>query len=342
MYDQKACVMVPRHKLPLLVLPFVLLLVCAAAWAQSATGEFLCSAGSKDGRPCNSDDDCPGGVCVVAQGVCVAGDDDGQLCSCPSGTCSVQTSCSEPASVAGVCSGGTSAGASCTCSCAGQQACTGTQKVCLGGAYRAFSCLRDDQCAGSHCGSTGLVCADNTDFFSFSCLTDSDCCNSPKVCPVGSCEGAVVQPTLTPTRSASVVATPPGTPGPGAGVLAQGADAGATIIELVDASNFPASGWVRIGNDPTPVPYTRTPPRNTLHFDAPYALSRHFDAGTVVTLTQVGGNGGEIHVSTAEGCSVHRAGRHQSFLVVAVALALWGFRRVGSRSEPTGSRQRGY
>src|SRR5579862_1345111 len=69
-------------------------------------GEFLCSAGPRDGEACNGDTDCsPGGVCVIAQGVCDGGDDDTLYCGCIGGTCTQSTpSCD--AMLTGVCVGG--------------------------------------------------------------------------------------------------------------------------------------------------------------------------------------------------------------------------------------------
>ncbi len=133
-----------------LLLVAILVLVTSCGEQESTsfptpTGEFLCSLGSRDGEPCNGDSDCPGGFCIVGQGVCDGGDDDGFPCDCARGTCVDDT-----------CSGGPLAGLACDPmnNCAGNTPCIGTQKVCLGGIDRGFSCLRDAQCPGSRCQST--------------------------------------------------------------------------------------------------------------------------------------------------------------------------------------------
>jgi len=142
------------------------------------TGEFLCSAGTRDGVACNSDDDCPGGVCVIAQGVCDGGDDDGFPCDCAAGSCNAQPVCSDDATL-GTCGSGVSAGECCdvTTNCAGGVTCRGTQKVCLAGDSKGFSCVNDQQCPSSVCRSTGKFC-DGGDFDGFSCVDNSDCPNS--------------------------------------------------------------------------------------------------------------------------------------------------------------------
>src|SRR6266436_5425685 len=98
------------------------------AWAQTPTvtpnGEFLCSNGPMDGRACNTDANCaPGGVCVIGQGVCDGGADDGTPCDCAGGTC-------QGSGTTGTCSGGTMNGESCdpsgTGNCGGGTACVAT------------------------------------------------------------------------------------------------------------------------------------------------------------------------------------------------------------------------
>jgi len=167
--------------------------------AAQPTGEFLCSAGSQDGAPCDTAADCPGGVCVTVQGVCDGGTDDGLPCDCPSGSCSAQ---------AKTCSGGTFSGLSCdpTFNCAGNSPCTGSQQVCVGGQNQGYSCLRDDQCPGSQCRSTGKVCVGGQ-FAGYTCTGNADC-------PSGTCTGAQSTPVATATpRPTSPTATRP-TPGP--------------------------------------------------------------------------------------------------------------------------------
>ena len=222
--------------------------VPAVVRAQAATGEFLCNGGTRNGLPCNSDDDCvPNGVCVIAQGVCNGGGDDGLTCECLSGTCATQPVCSVNASL-GTCSGGILAGECCdvTYNCADSAPCTGTAKVCLGGGTdtKGFPCLRDSQCPGSVCGSTskfcsgtcggmdtGALCLDDTDcaagvtctsqYQSLSCVDDSSCCGTPP-CKAGICRGAATSSgtptktptrgTVTPTRTRTATPTRSGTP----------------------------------------------------------------------------------------------------------------------------------
>ena len=168
------------------LLPVALLVSLAGGFAQrvsaqatptpTPTGEFLCSVAggvAPDGKPCNGDQDCPGGTCVVAQGVCNAAGaaDDSFPCDCAGGTCAANNTCN----------GGTTAGQPCdpTTNCAGSEPCVGTQKVCLGGSDKGFSCVRNDQCTNSTCVSTGKFCVMDTDFAFFSCVNDADCCASP-------------------------------------------------------------------------------------------------------------------------------------------------------------------
>jgi len=120
------------------------------------TSVFLCSLGANDGALCSTDDDCGGGSCVLAQGVCDGGSADGIYCE-----------------ASDACSNGT---------------CRATQRVCLSGDSKGVSCLRDDQCPDSQCVSTGLFC-DGGDFEFFSCIDDGGCigvfedgaCQSPDV-----------------------------------------------------------------------------------------------------------------------------------------------------------------
>jgi hypothetical protein len=254
------------------------------ASAQAPTGEFLCSVpggAAPDGAACSSDLDCGAGVCVVAQGVCnsAGASDDGFPCDCAGGTCLTSTN---------TCQGGTAAGLSCdpTTNCSNNQ-CIGTQKICIGGSEKGFSCLRSNQCPGSQCVSTGRFCIDGTDFAGYSCVDDLDCCSSAQSCPAGACEGAEATPTATRTPVVGKTNTPTvrvatSTPRPGAptstatptspsagtplatntlgptptfrpefGVVAVFAPAGSTVLEVLDASNFPGRGTVQIGGQAT-------------------------------------------------------------------------------------------
>ncbi|MFI5367040.1 MAG: hypothetical protein ACHQ4J_15610 [Candidatus Binatia bacterium] len=153
---------------------------CGSAWGQTPTptpnGEFLCSAGPRDGQACNADGDCaPTGVCVIAQGVCNGGLDDGFPCDCTGGTCMQSTPSCDP-TFTGVCQGGPNATLCCdvTYNCTGGNACVGSQKVCVGGNSKGYPCLNDGQCPGSLCQSTGKFC-NGGDFASYSCVDDADC-----------------------------------------------------------------------------------------------------------------------------------------------------------------------
>jgi hypothetical protein len=205
----------------------IALLIClgGATGAFAQDGSYLCSAGSRDGQLCISDDDCPGGACVLVQGVCDGGDDDGFFCLCPNGTCSTAPVCSLDPDF-GTCAGGVFAGDCCLTdfNCSGGRPCVPTQRVCLGGEFQALPCLRNDHCPGSTCGSTGRFClgicqsglfqgdvcaveedCDGaecvSDFQDNSCVQDIDCCFEAP-CPAGICTSAVQAPaTATPTRT---------------------------------------------------------------------------------------------------------------------------------------------
>jgi hypothetical protein len=290
---------------------FVLLVVLSALWLPrvvraQATGEFLCSRGTRDGLPCESDDDCvPNGVCVIALGVCNGGTDDGASCDCPAGTCSAQPVC-EFDDTFGTCSGGTSAGECCdvTFNCSDGSPCTGSAKLCLSGDFKGAPCLNNSQCVTGVCAATGKLCAGvcqggtnanqfcfadedcpgstcASDFQSFSCVDDSDCCVD-QPCPTGICQGVAATPTPTrgtptPTRTRSVSptrtptgATPTPTPTPSGGVtatatptpvptatgspiptarLVSSVSATQSTISVDDATAFPGSGTLLIDTE---------------------------------------------------------------------------------------------
>ena len=221
-----------------------------------ATGEFLCNGGTNAGKACQSDDDCPpNGVCVISQGVCSGGGDDGLTCQCLGGSCPTQPLCSTDATM-GMCSGGLFSGQCCDPSynCADSAPCDGTAKVCLSGTNQGFPCLQNSQCPSSTCGYTNKFCAgvcqggqnvnqlclDDTDcpsstcdssFQSDSCVADSDCCGDPSATPApsectaaGICRGPATStsPTPTPprgsptpTRTRTGTRTPTGSRTPG-------------------------------------------------------------------------------------------------------------------------------
>ena len=183
-------------------LRFMLSLGCVAllatagsgqARAQAPTGEFLCSTGTQDGQACNSDEDCPGGVCVLAQGVCDGGADDGLYCDCIASNCVASTEC-QP-TFTGVCPGGPNVDLCCDLSrnCADGAACGGAQRVCRSGEYKGFSCLRDSHCPDSECISSGKYCLGG-DFSDYACIDNADC-NNADGSPGGVCTGSVPDPT---------------------------------------------------------------------------------------------------------------------------------------------------
>jgi hypothetical protein len=197
--------------------------LCSSARAQTPTptpnGEFLCSAGPQDGQPCNGDFDCGlPGVCVIAQAVCNGGAADTmpRYCGCIAGTCSPSDSaCTFPTPVSptpgptpGICVDGLNANECCQASddvsslyvanCPAGVPCTGTQKVCVAGNYKGFSCASDAQCPGSACTSTGKYCSGG-DFESTACVDNADCDNVDGS-PGGVCLSAG-QPTPTPTST---------------------------------------------------------------------------------------------------------------------------------------------
>jgi hypothetical protein len=177
-----------KYSLPIewFVIAFLVLLTGPAA------AQRLCSAGSRDGQPCSRVEDCPGGACVVAQGVCDGGTDDGYDCDCPLSTCAATPACSTDPAL-GTCADGLFAGSCCdpTFNCTDGSPCQPTQKVCLSGELKGFSCLNDTHCLGALCWATGRVCDDG-----FACVDDNDCI-------VGTCQGTGSFPTPTPTPTPS-------------------------------------------------------------------------------------------------------------------------------------------
>lgn len=129
----------------------------------------LCSRGPNDGMPCGELNDCQQGLCLVAQGVCDAGADDGLLCDCPGGRCM-------PSGDTGTCVGGGSDGTECDTdtNCAGNRACVGTHQLCQRGAARGMACLRDAHCVDAECRSSPGLCAYGT-FAGYACNAHADC-----------------------------------------------------------------------------------------------------------------------------------------------------------------------
>jgi hypothetical protein len=234
----------------LLVLAFAISLGCGTltvARAQAPTptpnGEFLCSAGPRDGQACNGDVDCsPGGVCVIAQGVCDGGTDDGFPCDCAAGTCTASTPACDPTpTLAGVCVGGPSDTVCCdvNTNCIDGAPCVGAQKVCLSGSSKGYSCLNDGQCTGSVCISTGKFCSGG-DFDSFACVDNADCKNVDGT-SVGVCIGAVLP---TPTHT---ISTPPATRTPTATRPA------GTGVPTATHTPTPPNGTIPPSDTPTPI-----------------------------------------------------------------------------------------
>jgi len=247
-----------QTKLWLLVLVFSVAGFSARAQAQ-AGGELLCSAGSNDGNTCQSHADCPGGACVVVQGVC--NDQSGYPCDCAGATCNGTA-----------CTGGPFSGQSCDTAynCDTGVACQGSQKVCVGGSASGallppgYPCLNNQQCDSSQCRSTGLVCKAGTAYSSYSCGQDADCCTPDTSCPVGACFSPATVPTPTATasktRTAATLTPPPSgrptatltasaTPTAQAVRLAASIGATDTTLTVDNASSLPNSGTVRIDSE---------------------------------------------------------------------------------------------
>ena len=144
-----------------------------------------CSAGPRDGQACNSDEDCaPTGVCVIAQGICNGGTDDGDYCGCISGTCTPSSPACDP-SFTGTCVGGANADQCCDVT---DRPPAGTWQTALvvphelgrrrstasPVPFKGQACLHDDQCPGAVCQSTGKFCC-RGDADSFPCIDNSDC-----------------------------------------------------------------------------------------------------------------------------------------------------------------------
>ena len=186
-----------------LILVSAFALVPLRAIAQP-TGEFLCSAGTNDGQPCEAFSDCPGGVCIIAQGVC----SDGQICVCPGGGECVATPACPGAAQFGTCAGGVANEICCDTNfnCAANDPCIATHRLCLSGDLQGFPCTSSAQCDGAVCGSNGFFCSGGS-ADGFGCVSDEDC-------PVGGvCDNSfVVQPTATRTPVTPGSTPPPATP----------------------------------------------------------------------------------------------------------------------------------
>lgn len=174
-------------------LALALCLGLVAVVTQTASAQFLCSAGLRDGQTCEGDGDCTGGgVCIIPQGVCEGSDAELELCSCAGSECVAEPVCADNQSL-GTCASGVFVDLCCDLAfnCTNEAACLSTQKLCIGGDLKGYPCVNNDNCPGSLCRSTGKYCAEG-DNDSYSCVDDDDC-------PDGVCVGAAVADTPTPT-----------------------------------------------------------------------------------------------------------------------------------------------
>jgi YVTN family beta-propeller protein len=147
------------------------------------TGTRVCSTGEREGSSCFTRAECPGGVCVEAQGICDGGSDDGLLCDCPGGTCAGEPVCgADPQR--GTCQGGMRPGACCerSSNCGDGAACTATARLCASGPSKGIPCLDDHHCVGAACIATNRVCVGGS-FDASGCIDDGDC-------PRGACVAA--------------------------------------------------------------------------------------------------------------------------------------------------------
>ncbi len=222
----------------------IALLLAPSLVLAQGTGDFLCSAGSRDGQPCAAFSDCPGGVCIIAQGIC----NDGDICVCPGGgECVGDPVCSSDACF-GTCAGGLADGVCCDTdfNCSGGACCNATHKLCLSGDLQGFPCLDSSQCDGAPCDSTGFFC-DGGAADGLGCVTDADC-------PGGNCDTSfVAQPTSTPVTPGAT--QPPTTP-------TTAATAGPTNTQrpfpTVPTSVVPPTATRPPENTRTPIPPTAT------------------------------------------------------------------------------------
>jgi YVTN family beta-propeller protein len=147
----------------------------ASTLQVAARGARICSGGAHDGSACAADAECPAGACVLVQGVCDAGQDDGLLCDCPGGTCAAQPVCAtNPQN--GTCRGGVNDGACCdrAFNCRGGAACVDTHRLCAAGPSKGMPCMSDSQCVAARCIASGRRCAAG-DFDGVSCVDAGDC-----------------------------------------------------------------------------------------------------------------------------------------------------------------------
>lgn len=331
------------------------------------TGEFLCSAGARDGQPCVEFSDCPGGVCVIAQGVC----SDGAFCVCPGGgQCVASPACSFDTSF-GTCAGGVAAGVCCALgfNCPPGDFCAGTHKLCLSGPFQGFPCTTTAMCEGAPCGSNGFFC-DEGAADGFPCVTNDDCpdgvCNTafagqPTNTPGGpvatstprspTAVPATPRPTSTlpplppltpgtvptsPPQHSATPAPPTATPTPVVGTLVlttTDAVFGANKLQVdVAPETFPVQGVIDVAG--VLMDFTRRRSSRVLDLKPEFGLSFDVPAGTVVRVveyTPTPGRFGQVvrEIDEGRGCAVapSNAGNRDVLWLAGFALFATWLRR---------------
>lgn len=155
--------------------------------------------------------------CVVAEGVCDGGPNDGLVCECPGAVCEPNKCTSNP--TMGRCSAGIGPGRALCCDptrgCGGAP-CVGTAQFCAGGPRQRQPCLNDSHCPGSGCISTGQFC-DGGNMDLFSCVADANCvgghCAGPSIADIPTCRPDQIPPP-TPTRPPTRTPKAPSSPQP--------------------------------------------------------------------------------------------------------------------------------
>jgi len=338
----------------------------APSFAQG-TGEFLCSAGTRDGQPCTAFSDCPGGVCIIAQGVCA----DGAFCSCPGGgTCSPTPACSLDVSF-GTCAGGVADGVCCALGfdCPPGDSCTATHRVCLSGPFQGFACTNAAMCDGAPCGSNGFFCSDGA-ADGFPCVTNDDCpggfcdqsfmtppTNTPVTVPTSTPgTGPTSPPQQTPVPTATLPSIPNLTPGivptstphdtpepatptptftPVIGVLlptAENAAAGSNrIVVDIDPAQFPVQGVIEVQGITTE--FTRRRSSRVLDLRLEGGLPANLPAGSIVRVVEFTPTPGRVgqelrEIDEGRGCAVApHSGGYPGLALGAFGLLLAGLRR---------------
>jgi YVTN family beta-propeller protein len=173
----------------------------------AATAPRVCAAGGRDGQACADDNNCPAGACVVPQGVCDGGEDDGLLCDCPGGACRAAGNACGADPDAGVCQGGEVDGACCdrTFACRDGSACKATRRLCAAGPAKGSPCLIDAHCLGTACVASGRRCAGGA-FDGIACIDAPDCPAGTCIAPAGATPAApptIPKTVVSPTTAAA-------------------------------------------------------------------------------------------------------------------------------------------